>query len=126
MAEERPGVSGSMKLRIAFSLLPAVLIAGWLNSKAQGMGISELLLANAIWGFVTLIAVGSCVLIWRAAASDDRALWIICLLTSLLLAGLCLLTILSIGMLIFPLPMVLLTFSLLNLAAGFRLWYRAR
>ena len=45
---------------------------------------------------------------------------------SLLLAGFCLLTILSIGLLIFPLPMVLLTFSLLNLAASCRLRYRTQ
>ena len=127
MAGERLGMFGSLSLRIAFSVLPAVLIVGWLNSRSKGMGISELLLGNAIWGLVTLIAVGACMLLGRAAgASNTTLLWIVCLLTSLLLAGLCLLTILSIGMLIFPLPIVLLTFSLLNLAAGFRLWYRAR
>ena len=116
--------SGSLKLRIAFSVLPVVLIVGWFNLMAGAGGISDLLLGNAIWGVVTLIAVGICVLLGRTAgASNATPLWIVGLLTSLLLAGFCLLTILSIGMLIFPLPMVLLTFSLVNLAAGFRLWY---
>ena len=121
MADERTAASGSLKLRIAFSVLPVVLTVGWLNLMAGGGGISDLLLGNAIWGFVTLIAVGICVLIRRSAASNVTPPWIVCLLVSLLLAGLCLLTILSIGLLIFPLPMVLLTFALLNLAAGFRL-----
>ena len=50
MAEERPGISGSLKLRIAFSVLPVVLIVGWLNLMAGDGGISDLLLGNAIWG----------------------------------------------------------------------------
>ena len=124
MAEERTGVSGCLKLRIAFSVLPAVLTVGWLNLMAKGMGISELLLGNAIWSLATLVAIGACALIWRAAAASNAILlWVVCLLASLLLAGFCLLTILSIGMLIFPLAMVPLTFSLLNLAASFRLWH---
>lgn len=127
MAEERLATPGSLKLKIAFSVLPVVLVVGWLNLMAGDGGISDFLLGNAIWGLVILIAVGICVLLGHVAGgSNTTPLWIICLLTSLLLAGLCLLTILSIGMLIFPLPMVLLTFSLLNLAADFRLWYRAR
>ena len=125
MTEKRFGVSGSLKLRIAFSVLPVVLTIGWLNLMAGGGGISDFLLGNAIWAVVTLIAIGICVLLGRAAgASNATPLWIVCLVMSLLLAGFCLLTILSIGMLIFPLAMVLLTFSLLNLAAGFRIWYR--
>lgn len=113
-----------LKLRIAVSVLPALLTMGWLNLKARDGGITDLFLGNAIWAVVTLIAVGICVLLGRAAgASDATPLWIVCLLTSLLLAGFCLLTILSIGMLIFPLAMVLLTFSILNLATGVRLWY---
>ena len=115
-----PWVSGSLKLRIAFSVLPVVLTVGWLNSRARDMELLELLLGNAIWAVVTLIAVGICVLLGRTAgASNATPLWIVGLLTSLLLAGFCLLTILSIGMLIFPLAMVLLAFSLVNLAAGF-------
>ena len=122
MAEERSGVSGSLKLRIAFSVLPVVLTVGWLNSRAKGLDILELLLGNAIWAAATLVAVGASTLIWRAAAASNATrIWIVCLLASLLLAGFCLLTILSIGILIFPLAMVLLTFSLVNLAANFRL-----
>ena len=117
-----PWVSGSLKLRIAFSVLPVVLAVGWLNLVGRGSGISDLLLGNAIWGLVTLIAVGICVLLGRTAgASNATRLWVVCLLASILLAGFCLLTILSIGMLIFPLAMVLLTFSLVTLAANFRL-----
>ena len=122
-----PWVSGSLKLRIAFSVLPVVLTVGWLNLVSWGSGISDLLLGNAIWGAVTLIAVGICVLLGRTAgASNATPLWIVCLLTSLLLAGFCLLTILSIGMLIFPLAMVMLTFSLVSLAANFRLMVRRK
>ena len=65
-------VSGSLKLRIAFSVLPVVLIVGWLNLMSKGMGIFELLLGNAIWGLVTLIAFGICVLLGRAAAATAR------------------------------------------------------
>ena len=122
-----PRVYGRLKLRIAFSVLPVVLIVGWLNLVAGGGGISDLLLGNAIWGLVTLIAVGICVLLGRTAgASNATPLWIVCLLMSLLLAGFCYLTLLSIGILIFPLAMVLLAFSLVNLAAGFRPWFRAQ
>ena len=116
-----------MRLRIALSVLPVVLTVGWLNSRARDMELLELLLGNAIWAAVTLVAVGACALIWRAAAvSNATRIWIVCLLASLLLGGFCYLTLLSIGILIFPLAMVLLTFSLVNLAAGFRLWYRAQ
>ncbi len=92
MLEEHLGVSGSLKLRITFSLLPAVLIVGWLNLMAGGGGISDLLLGNSIWGVVTFIAVGICVLLGRTAgASNATPLWIVCLLTSFILAGFCLL-----------------------------------
>lgn len=106
-----------MKFRIALSVLPVVLIVGWLNLAS---GDSLYLPTNVIWAIITLIAVGICVLLGRAAgASNATPLWITCLLASVLLAGFCALTILSIGMLIAPLAIVLLTFSLLNLAADF-------
>lgn len=109
-----------MRIRIALSVLPVVLIAGWLNL-TSGADVRDLLLSNAIWAIVTLIAVGICVLLGRAAgASNATPLWITCLLASLLLAGFCALTILSIGMLIAPLALVLVTFSLFNLATNFR------
>ena len=83
------------------------------------LGLTYLL--NAIWAVVTLIAVGICVLLGRAAGvSHSTPLWITCLLASILLAGFCALTILSIGTLIAPLAIVLLTCSLINLAADFR------
>ena len=109
-----------MTFKIALSVLPVVLIAGWLNliSSAE---VQDLLLSNAIWAIVTLIAVGICMLLGRAAgASNATPLWITCLLVSLLIAGFCALTILSIGMIIAPLAIVLLTFLLVNLAADFR------
>ena len=100
------------------SVLPIVLIAGWLNMASDD---SFFLPTNAIWAIVTLIAVGICVLLGRAAGtSSSTPLWITCLLTSILLAGLCALTILGIGAIIAPLAIVLLTFSLVNLAAEFR------
>ena len=106
-----------MRIRIAVSALPVVLIVGWL-SLTQGWVALQL---GAIWAIVTLIAVGICVLLGRAAgASNATPLWITCLLASLLLAGFCALTLLSIGMLVAPLAIVLLTFSLLNLATDFR------
>ena len=107
-----------MTSRIALSVLPVVLIAGWLNLASDD---SFNLPINAIWAAVTLIAVGICVLLGRVAgASSATALWITCLLASILLAGFCALTILSIGVLMAPLAIVLLTFSLINLAADFR------
>lgn len=109
-----------MTSRIALSALPVVLIAGWLNltSSAEVQG---LLLSNAIWAIVTLVAVGICVLLGRAAgASSATPLWITCFLASILLSGFSALTILSIGMLIAPLAIVLLTFSLINLATNIR------
>jgi len=113
-----------MTSRIALSALPVVLIAGWLNLNSSAE-VQGLLLSNAIWAIVTLIAVGICVLLGRAAdASNATPLWITCLLGSILLVGFCALTILSIGMLIAPLAIVLLTFSLINLAADF--WTRYR
>ena len=76
---------------------------------------------------MTLVAIGICVLLGRAAgAYNATPLWITCLLVSILLAGFCALTILSIGVLIAPLAIVLLTFSLINLAADFRLRHRSR
>ncbi len=109
-----------MTSRIALSVLPVVLIAVWLNL-TSGAKVQTLLLISAIWAPVTLVAVGVCVLLGRVAgASDATPLWITCLLAFLLLAGFCALTILSIGMLIAPMAVVLLTFSLLNLAADFR------
>ena len=106
-----------MTSRIALGVLPVVLIVGWL-SFTQGWVALQL---GAIWAVVTLIAVGICLLLGRVArTSNATPLWITCLLASILLAGLCALTILSIGMLIAPLAIVLLTFSLLNLAADFR------
>ena len=115
-----------MRLRIALSVLPVVLIAGWLNL-TSGAKVQTLLLSGAIWAPVTLVAVGICVLLGRAAgASNATPLWITCLLASILLAGFCALTILSIGMLIAPLAVVLLTFSLLNLAVDFRHRRRVR
>ena len=109
-----------MIFRIALSVLPVVLIAGWLNL-TSGAKVQTLLLSSAIWAPVTLVAVGICVLLGRAAGTSGATpLWITCLLASLLLAGFCALTILSIGMLIAPLAIVLLAFSLLNLAANFR------
>ena len=112
-----------MRIRIALSVLPVVLIAGSLNLAS---GYSFYLPTNAIWVIVTLIAVGICVLLGRAAgASNATPLWITCLLASILLAGFCALTILSIGMLIAPLAIVLLTFSLLNLAANYRYRHRS-
>ena len=114
-----------MRFKVAVSVLPVVLIAGWLNLAVSGD--SFYLRTHAIWAAVTLIAVGICVLLGRAAGeSRATSLWIICLLASTLLAGLCALLILSIGVLIAPLPIVLLTFSLLNLAADFRLRHRQR
>ena len=110
-----------MRLRIALSVLPVVLIVGWLNLTNLTEGAEFLLPFNAVCASVTLIAVGICVLLGRVAgASDATPLWITCLLASVLLAGFCALTILSIGMLIAPLAIVLLTFALLNLAADFR------
>ena len=115
-----------MTLKIALSILPVVLIAGWLNL-TSGAEVQDLLLSNAIWAIVTLIAVGICLLLRRAAgASTATPLWTTCLLVSLLIAGLCALTILSIGMIIAPLAIVLLTFSLVNLAADFRYRHRVQ
>ena len=115
-----------MRLRIALSVLPVVLIAVWLNL-TSGAKVQTFLLISAIWAPVTLVAVGICVLLGRAAgASNATPLWITCLLASLILAGFCALTILSIGMLIAPLAVVLLTFSLVNLAADFRLRHMSR
>ena len=115
-----------MTFKIALSVLPVVLIAGWLNL-ISSVEIQALLLSNAIWAIVTLIAVGICMLLGRAAgASNATPLWITCLLVSLLIAGFCALTILSIGMIIAPLAIVLLTFSLVNLAADFRYLHRFR
>ena len=99
-------------------MLPVVLIVRWLNLAS---GDSFNLPINAIWAIVILIAVGICILLGRAAGvSNARPLWIACLLTSILLAGFCALIILGIGVLIAPLAIVLLTFSLINLAADFR------
>ena len=113
-----------MRIRIAVSVLPVVLIAGWLNLAS---GDSFNLPINAIWAIVILIAVGICVLLGRAAGTSNATpLWITCILASLLLAGFCALTILGIGVLIAPLVIVLLTFSLVNLAAEFRLRHRTR
>ena len=110
-----------MRIKIALSVLPVVLLAGWLNL-ISGAEVQALLLSNAIWAVVTLIAVGICVLLGRAAgASNATPLWITCLLAALLLAGFCALTILSIGMLIAPLAVVLLTFSMVNFVADFHL-----
>ena len=107
-----------MRLRIALSVLPVVLIAVGLNVTSDD---SFYLPINAIWAIVTLIAVGICVLLGRAAgASNATLLWISCLLASLLLAGFCALAIIGIGTLIAPLAIVLLTFSLVNIAADFR------
>ena len=106
-------------------MLPVVLIAGWLNIAASGDSLY--LLTHAIWAIVTLVAVGICVLLGRTAgASRATLLWITCLLVSILLAGFCALTILGIGVLIAPLPIVLLTFSLLNFAVDFRHRHRTR
>ena len=89
-----------MRLRVALSVLPVVLIAVWLNLISDD---SFNLPINAIWAIVTLIAVGICVLLGRAAgASNATLLWITCLLASILLAGFCALTILGIGVLIAP------------------------
>ena len=111
-------VSGALKLRIALSVLPVVLIAVWLNLISDD---SFNLPINAIWAIVTFIGVGICVLLGRAAgASNATLLWISCLLASLLLAGFCALAILGIGMVIAPLAIVLITFSLVNLTADFR------
>ena len=108
-----------MRIRVALSVLPVVLIAGWLNIAASGDSLY--LLTNAIWAIVTLIAVGICILLGGVAgAYSATPLWITCLLASILLAGFCALTILGIGALIAPLPIVLIMFSLLNLAADFR------
>ena len=107
-----------MRLRIALSVLPVVLIAVWLNLTSDD---SFNLPINAIWAVVTLIAVGICVLLGRAAGpSNATLLWITCLLASLLLAGFCALTILGIGVVIAPLANVLITFSLVNFATDFR------
>ena len=107
-----------MRLRIAASVLPVVLIAGWLSLRSSD---DRLLLFSATWGVVTLVAVGICVLLGRAAGTSGATpLWIACLLVSALLAGFSALTILGIGMLIAPLAIVLLTFSLVNLVADFR------
>ncbi len=106
-----------MRIRITLSVLPVVLIVGWLSLR-QGW---EALQLGAIWAIVTFIAVGICLLLGRVArTSNATPLWITCLVASILLAGFSALTILSIGMLIAPLAIVLLTFSLLNLAADFR------
>ena len=106
-----------MRLRIALSVLPVVLIVGWL-SLTQGW---DGLLLSGVWAAVTLVAVGICALLGRAAGvSHSTPLWITCLLASILLVGFCALTILSIGILIAPLAIVLLTFSLVSLAADFR------
>ena len=95
-----------------------VLIAVWLNLTSDD---SFSLPINAIWAVVTLIAVGICVLLGRAAGpSNATLLWITCLLASLLLAGFCALTILGIGVVIAPLAIVLITFSLVNFATDFR------
>ena len=111
-----------MTSRIALSGLPVVVIVGWLNLTS---GDSLYLPTNAIWVIVTLIAVGICVLLGRAAgASRATPLWITCLLTPILLAGFCALTTLGISALIAPLAIVLLAFSLVNLAADFRLRHR--
>ena len=56
-----------MWLRIALSVLPVVLIAGWL-SLTSGAKVQTLLLSGAIWAPVTLVAVGICVLLGRAAS----------------------------------------------------------
>ena len=107
-----------MKLRTALSVLPVVLVFGWIIVRTGGEG---LLPGLAIWTTVTAIAAGVCALLDRAAgASNATPLWITCLAASILLAGFCALTILSIGMLIAPLAIVLLTFSLVNLVADFR------
>ena len=107
-----------MKFRIALSVLPVVLVAAWLSVRT---GREGLLPSLAIWTTVSVIAAGVCALLGRAAgASDATPLWITCLAASVLLAGFCALTILSIGMLIAPLAIALLTFSLVNLAADFR------
>ena len=112
-----------MRLRIALSVLPVVLIAGWL-SLTQGW---DGLLLSGVWAAVTLVAVGICVLLGRTAgASNATLLWISCLLASLLLAGFCALAILGIGAVIAPLAIVLITFSLVNLATDFRHRHRAR
>ncbi len=106
-----------MRLRISLSVLPVVLVVGWL-SLTQGW---DGLLLSGVWAVVILIAVGVCALLGRAAgASNATPLWIVCLLASVLLVGFSALTILGIGMLIAPLAIVLLTFSLVNLAADFR------
>ena len=106
-----------MRLRIALSVLPIVLIAGWL-SLTQGW---DGLLLSGVWAAVTLVAVGICALLGRAAGvSNATPLWITCLLASILLVGFSALTILGIGMLIAPLAIVLLTFSLVNIVAEFR------
>ena len=109
-----------MRLRIALSVLPVVLIVGWLNLAASGDSLY--LVTHAIWAAVTLIAIGICVSAWtccrsvqRNATVDSHAYW-----RQFCIAGFCALTILSIGVLIAPLAIVLLTFSLLNLAVDFR------
>ena len=112
-----------MRIRIALSVLPVVLIVGWL-SLTKGWVALQL---GALWAIVTLIAVGICVLLGRAAgASRATPLWITCLVASILLAGFCALTILSIGMLIAPLAIVPLTFSLINLGIDYRLQWGTR
>ena len=113
-----------MSFRIALSVLPVLLIVGWLNLNSSAE-VQGLLISNAIWAIVTLIAVGICVLLGRAVgASNATPLWITCLLASILLAGFSALTILSVGMLTAPLAIVLFTFSLINLAIDF--WTRYR
>ena len=103
-------------------MVPVVLIAGWLNLASGG---SFFLPTNAIWAIVTLIAVGICVLLGRVAgASNATPLWVTCILAAVLVGGFCALTILSIGMLIAPFAIVLLTFSLINLAADLRVQCR--
>ena len=108
------------------SVLPVALIAGWLNLTSSAE-VQALLLSNAIWAIVTLVAIGICLLLRRAAGlSNATPLWITYLLASLLLAGFCALTILSIGMVIAPLPIVLIAFSLISLAVDFRHRHRTR
>ena len=114
-----------MTFKVAVSVLPVILIAGWLNLAASGDSLY--LVTNAIWTIVTLVAAGICALLGRAdGTSCATPLWITCFLSSILLAGLCALTILGIGVLIAPLAIVLLTFSLISLAADFRRRHRTR
>ena len=55
-------------------MLPVAMIAGWLNLAS---GDSLYLPTNATWAIVTLIAVGICALLGRAAgAYHGTLLWI--------------------------------------------------